>query len=183
MCIICKYFSKNKTDLVKMLRTVGGRTTPSSLPKLNEKPDPMLSEPPPWGEEKCNGINLKTSPCNENLERKRLKDLENNDDGENDLLYGKITTIERVKIFLPSILSKKNKNSFKETRSISLEETQQENNSFFKLKSEKLQISLSNLLKRKKKQKTIYDKKSFVKVWLQDASGHSLNLYAFRKEE
>ena len=42
-----------KSNLVEVRRAAGGTTTPVTFPKLNEKPDPMLSEDPPWAEDDC----------------------------------------------------------------------------------------------------------------------------------
>ena len=186
--MIVHIVSKNKANMIKMLEAVGGKANPSCLPRLNEKQDPMLSEPPPWGGESVNRVQLESCQYNKN---ENNNNLETNCDRENQSLDGQIpkpTPMMRLKICLSSILSRKNKNSstVKERGStgiLSEQDEKQETHSFFKLNSEKLQMGFSNLLKKKRKQKKIHEKKSFVKVWLQDARGHSLKLYAFRKED
>merc|ERR1711872_977763 len=40
--------SQGKRDIVTLISKAGGTTTPSSLPILDEKPDPLFSHPPPW---------------------------------------------------------------------------------------------------------------------------------------
>ena len=42
--------------MVNILTNAGGTKTPSSLPKLDENPDPLFSDPPPWLSQNCNGI-------------------------------------------------------------------------------------------------------------------------------
>jgi len=40
--------SQGKRDIVTLISKAGGTTTPSSLPILDDKPDPLFSHPPPW---------------------------------------------------------------------------------------------------------------------------------------
>eukprot|EP00092_Neocalanus_flemingeri_P001072 GFUD01001143.1.p1 GENE.GFUD01001143.1~~GFUD01001143.1.p1 ORF type:complete len:180 (-),score=44.84 GFUD01001143.1:579-1118(-) len=176
--------SKNKSDMVKMLTSAGGTILPSSLPALDEKPDPMLSEPPPWAAENCNGIahNHEIEICGGNrkflnLGKKNSEAFENM--AKIKLLDGKspATTAGRIKICLSSILRRKNKDNALG------EDDKKEHNSYFKKRSAKLKSSFSNLLRRKKKQIEVKDKKPFVKIWLESARGQSLKMYTFRKEE
>jgi len=40
--------SQGKQDIVTMISNAGGTKTPSSLPTVDDKPDPLFSHPPPW---------------------------------------------------------------------------------------------------------------------------------------
>ena len=42
-----------KSNMVEVIRSAGGTTTPATFPKLEERPDLMLSEDPPWAEDDC----------------------------------------------------------------------------------------------------------------------------------
>ena len=42
-----------KSNMVELIRSAGGTTSPATFPKLEEIPDPMLSEDPPWAEDDC----------------------------------------------------------------------------------------------------------------------------------
>ena len=181
--------------MVKIITAAGGTTSPSTFPRLNENPDPMLSERPPWVAENCNGVDHKDKDVGWaghnklfNLLRKNSNSLENNHKIENVLLDGTrpATAVERIKICLSSILSRKNKNiaMAEEKNSELREDDKKEQNSYFKKRRDNLKNSFSNLLNRKHKKKNrAKDKKTFAKIWLQDARGQSLKLYTFRKEE
>ena len=167
-----------KSSMVEVIRSAGGTTTPATFPKLEERPDPMLSEDPPWAEDVCSRTadkgNVSDYPDN------GTEKLTDRQEIDNKLLDGKspTTVLENLKLCLSSLLIRKNKNTGQSTENTNIPE-----NSYFYNKSEKYKTIFSSLLSRKRKQKPHKKVKTFVKVWLRDVKGQQLKLYTFRKEE
>ena len=167
-----------QSNMVEVIRSAGGTTTPATFPKLEKKPDPMLNEHPPWAEDDCSKTagqgNISHWPDN------GTKKLTNSKEIENKLLDGNspATVLEKLKICLSTLLTRKYKNTDQPTENNIIPE-----NSFFYKRSEKYKMLFSTLLSRKQKQKPHKKTKNFVKVWLRDVKGQQLNLYTFRKEE
>ena len=164
-----------KTSIVKIISASGGTTTPASFPKLEEKADPMLSELPPWAEE---GSSRTADHENASIfPEKNSKIPANSCEIENKLLDGKspATGLEKLKLCLSSLLTRKQKNA---VSSAEKKETSEKPHSYIKCEKFK-----NNLLTRKRKEKHMKRKKTFVKIWLTDLKGHSLKMYTFRKED
>ena len=167
-----------KSSIVKIISASGGTTTPATFPKLEEKADPMLSELPPWADE---GSSRAADHVNASIfPDKNSKIPANSCEIENKLLDGKspATGLEKLKLCLSSLLTRKQKNA---TSSAEKMENSEKPHSC--IKCEKYKNIFSNLLVRKRKEKQMKKKKTFVKIWLTDLKGHSLKMYTFRKED
>ena len=159
-----------KSNMVEVIRSAGGTTTPATFPKLEERPDPMLSEDPPWADQG----NISYWPEN------GAEKLTDSKETENKLLDGKTptTALENLKLCLSTLLTRKYKNTDQPTENNIIPE-----NSYFYKRSEKYKMLFSTLLSRKQTQKPHKKVKTFVKVWLRDVKGQQLKLYTFRKED
>jgi hypothetical protein len=158
-----------KSNMVEVIRSAGGTTTPATFPKLEERPDPMLSEDPPWADQG----NISYWPEN------GAEKLTDSKETENKLLDGKTptTALENLKLYLSTLLTRKNKNTDQPSENNIISE----NSYFYKISENYKRIS-STLLNRNRKEKPDKKGKSFVKVWLRDVKGQQLKLYTFRKE-
>ena len=166
-----------KSNMVEVIRSTGGTTTPSTFPKLEGKPDPMLSEDPPWADDCRRTADLGHVAYSPDIGTEKLAD---SCEIENKLLDGKspATVLEKLKICLSTLLTRKDKKNGQSTENNNIPE-----NAYFYSRSEHNKTIFSSLLSRKLKQKPHKKAKTFVKVWLKDVKGQQLKLYTFRKEE
>ena len=119
--------------MVEVIKSAGGKPTPATFPKLEEKPDPMLSEDPPWAEDDCSRTagkgNISDCPDNGTEKLTHIQDIENK------LLEGRSsdTVLEKLKLCLSSLLIRKNMNNGQYTENTNIPE-----NSYFYNKSENI---------------------------------------------
>ena len=163
-------FRLSLTDIVFLLSSAGASSTPTQPVRSPERPDLMLSEPPPWSPD-YNQDKTENHPA-----------VPSSQPEKSDEKFSAGIFLQKLKLNFTKIFPHRQSKKFSRPTELSNIMSAPKGAKYLNSKLISIERSFYKLLKNKKSKEKKNDKK-FSKIWLENPDGKTMKLYTFRKED